>query len=109
MNPGAGNVRTADFKKQLAALPERIQDAACEAFEAFKNDPFEPTLENHGLSDSKKGRHRKGSRAVSVTRRYRAIYVEDDNQRFVPSLPKRVNVWYWIGSHEDYNNFIGSK
>ncbi len=57
----------------------------------------DPVLGNHSLKDTKKGRHRKGSRAVSVTLKYRAIYVVEG----------RTNVWYWIGSHEDYNNFVG--
>lgn len=91
------NVRTRQYKERLSHLPERIQQAAQEAFEAFKRDPFDPTLNNHQLTDTKKGQHRNGSRSVSVTRRYRAIYVEDDGD----------NVWYWIGSHEDYNNFVG--
>jgi hypothetical protein len=38
-----------------------------------------------------------GSRSVAITRRYRAIYVVDGD----------TNVWYWCGSHEDYNNFVG--
>ena len=67
------------------------------AFGQFKKDQDHPSLARHQLKDKKKGRHRRGSFAVSVTRRYRAIYVEDGND----------NVWYWIGSHEDYNNFVG--
>lgn len=35
--------------------------------------------------------------SVSITMQYRAIYVVDGD----------TNVWYWIGSHSDYNNFIG--
>jgi hypothetical protein len=30
---------------------------------------------------------------------YRAIYVVDGD----------INVWYWIGSHADYDRFIGSR
>jgi hypothetical protein len=78
-------------------LPPRIQEAADAAFQTFLENHFHPALENHELHDTKKGRHRKGSRAVSITRRYRAIYVTDGP----------TNVWYWIGSHEDYNNFVG--
>jgi hypothetical protein len=80
-------------------LPARIQQAAREAFRLFLADPHHPQLANHALHDSKKSRHRTGSRAVSITRAYRAIYVVEDD----------TNVWYWIGSHEDYNRFVGSK
>ena len=92
------NVRTADYKDRLAKIPANIQHLAELAFQKFLEDPAHPALENHPLDDTHKGRHRKGSRSVAVTRRYRAIYVVDDD----------TNVWYWIGSHEDYNNFTGS-
>jgi hypothetical protein len=91
------NVRTGGYKKLLAGLPAGVRFLADEAFKLFLANPSDPILKNHPLEDTKKGRHRKGSRAVSVTYRYRAIYVIDGP----------TNVWYWIGSHEDYNNFVG--
>jgi hypothetical protein len=51
------------------------------------------------LDDNDKGRHRKGSISVSITMKYRAIYVVEEN----------VNVWYWIGTHNDFENFTGKK
>lgn len=92
-------MRTNQFKKLFAQLPRHIQELAQGAFDHFRTDPHHPMLHNHPLADSNKGRHRNGSRAVWITRRYRAIYVQDGD----------TNVWYWIGSHEDYNNFIGSR
>jgi hypothetical protein len=83
----------------LDKLGPDVARLADEAFKQFLEDPNHPLLANHGLHDSHKGRHKKGSRAVSVTRRYRALYVIDGD----------TNVWYWIGTHESYNNFIGSK
>ena len=99
MSTGQPNVRTVRFKQQLELLPPHIQQAAEHAYELFLNDPHHPLLANHELHDTRKGRHRTGSRAISVTHRYRAIYVADG----------LTNVWYWIGSHEDYNNFVGRK
>ena len=96
---GNRNVRTKRYKDQLAKLPPRIAELADQAFDVFKKDPEDPRLENHPLGDTHRGRHRAGSRVVTVTRRYRAIYVVDGN----------TNVWYWIGSHEDYNIFTGRK
>lgn len=84
--------------EMLARLPAEIQATAQEAFELFLTDAFHPALHNHPLNDYRKGRHRRGSRSARVTRRYRAIYATDGP----------TNVWYWIGSHEDYNNFVGS-
>lgn len=99
MSTGQPNVRTGTYKAQLARLPPHIQRAAQQAFEAFVANPRHPALNDHPLGDTSRGRHRIGSRSVRVTRSYRAIYVIDGP----------TTVWYWIGSHEDYNNFIGSR
>jgi hypothetical protein len=72
---------------------------AVAAFELFLEDPSHPSLRHHPLGDNKKGQHKSGSFSVSITLRYRAIYTKDGD----------TNVWYWIGSHSDYNAFIGSK
>ncbi len=81
----------------FAQLPDNIKEAAMEAYRLFPQNPNDPSLAHHRLKDTKKGRHKNGSWAVQITRRYRAIYVPVG----------KVNVWYWIGSHEDYNNFVG--
>jgi len=83
----------------LSKIPANIQKIADTAFGKFLENPLEPCLENHPLADCHTGRHRKNSRAVSITARFRAIYVVEGD----------TNVWYWIGSHEDYNNFTGLK
>jgi hypothetical protein len=83
----------------LSAPGENIRNLAELAFQEFLRDPESPALANHPLDDTHRGQHRKGSRAVLVTFRYRAIYVVDGD----------TNVWYWIGSHESYNNFTGKK
>lgn len=83
----------------LALLPPNIQRLADAAFEQFRRDPHHPSLRLHALEDNDRGRHRNGSFSVSVTMKYRAVYVVDGN----------TNVWYWIGTHNDYENFIGKK
>jgi hypothetical protein len=83
----------------LAKLDSRVADLAAAAFAAFQRDPEAPVLHNHALDDCHRGRHQTGSRAVWVSYRYRAIYVVDGD----------TNVWYWIGTHEDYNIFTGRK
>lgn len=95
MNGLTRNVRTTAFKEQLGRLPESIQQLADAAFRMFVEDPSHPSLRHHALKDNKQGRHRAGSFSVSITMRYRAIYVRDGD----------TNVWYWIGSHADYDNF----
>ena len=94
---GRRNRRTSNFKAQFEKLPQSAQKAAHEAFKLFCSSPTHPALQSHPLKDTHKGRHKKGSISVTVTYRYRAIYVVDGD----------TNVWYWIGTHEDYNSFTG--
>ncbi len=92
------NRRTSGFRQQFERLPERIRDLAKGAFRLFRRDQFHPMLHNHKISPSGSGRHRPGTRSVWINREYRALYVVDEG----------VNIWYWIGSHADYNTFIGN-
>lgn len=93
----SSNKRTAQFKTQFEKLPKRIQAIAAEQFKFFLEDDQHPSLSNHQLTDSRQGRHWPNSRAVSITMRYRALYVNENG----------INLWYWIGTHEEYNNYIG--
>ncbi|MGC9577000.1 MAG: hypothetical protein ACPF1Y_18085 [Desulfobacterota bacterium U4-17] len=54
----------------------------------LKNDPYHPSLH------TKKAGH---YWSVRVGLRYRAVAVE---------VPEGL-LWFWIGSHEDYNKLIG--
>ena len=83
----------------FAKLPPRIRAVARAAYRRFLVNPDHAALRRHDLMDSDKGRHRSGTWSVSITMQYRALYVVDEG----------VNVWYWIGSHNDYENFIGKK
>ena len=91
------NVRTKEFKEQYDRLPARIRELADRAFALFRENPNHPSLELHNLHDTARGSHRRNSVAVSITRQYRAIFAQDDGD----------NVWYWIGTHSDYNGFTG--
>ena len=98
--PRRRNRRTRAFKKLFDKLPTSVQAIAEAVFKRFCADPTFPALDNRALKDTAKGQHRCGSFKVSITQRYRAIYVVDE--------PSNTNVWYWIGSHEDYNSFTGN-
>ena len=93
------NRRTAEFRRLYAGLPGQIQEGARKAFRMFLRDLAHPALRRHRLADTGRGRHKTGSWSVSITMQYRAIYVEDGG----------VNVWYWIGNHNDYEDFTGVK
>ncbi len=92
------NVRTRDYHALCDRLPRAIRELAELSFTTFVRNPDHPALRRHQLADTEKGRHRAGSWSVSITMKYRALYAVDGD----------TNVWYWIGSHNDYENFIGS-
>ena len=94
--PASENRRTWAFHEQLAELPERVRQLAVKCFALFLESPQHPSLRLHKLDDTKKSRHREGSYSVSITMAYRAIFIPVDG----------VNVWYWIGTHADYNDFV---
>jgi hypothetical protein len=83
----------------LEALPAAIQAIAEKAFHQFCKDRTHPSLDLKPIHDSGSGRHRAGSFRVKVTARYRAVFVPDGGK----------DVWYFVGSHADYNALIGIK
>jgi hypothetical protein len=93
------NVRTREFREMYERLPAEIRKTCRLAFRAFLRNPDHPALRRHPLGDSDRGRHRGETWSVSVTMKYRALYTVDGD----------TNVWYWVGSHNDYENFIGRK
>ncbi len=99
MNGFARSVRTKEFKEMFDRLPEQIQRLADGAFQRFTENPTDNALRHHALGENKRGRHRARSFSVSITMQYRAIYTRDGE----------TNVWYWIGTHNDYETFTGVK
>jgi hypothetical protein len=93
------NVRTAEYHRLLESLPPYICKNADAAFEMFRRNPNHPALRRHQLDNIRRGRHRLSSWSVSVNLQYRAIYFVDGD----------TNVWYWIGSHSDYDSLTGRK
>jgi len=77
-------------------LPADIQERAKKAFQVFVESPTHPALNLHPLSDTRG--NPSGSRSVSISIHYRAVYFIDD---------EGFNVWYWIGSHSDYDKQFG--
>ena len=93
------NRRARSFRVLFEALPIEIQRAAASASLKFVQDPSHPGLRSHPLSPTRRGQHLPSSISVTVTTNYRAIYIVQNG----------VNVWYWIGSHSDYDTFTGRK
>ena len=97
--PARKNVRTADFKDMESRLPPEIRDLAKLAFSQFVENPAYPSLCLKQLADDGRGRHRRPSWSVRINKKYRAIFTIDGER----------NVWYWIGSHNDYDSLVGRR
>jgi mRNA-degrading endonuclease RelE of RelBE toxin-antitoxin system len=81
---------TPDFRRDFARLPERVQEQAREAYRLFKADPTPP-----GLKIKKLPPHA-DLWSVRITSEYRAIGRWRDD----------VIVWFFIGSHADYDALL---
>ncbi|MEP6603493.1 MAG: hypothetical protein ABJB69_06070 [Spartobacteria bacterium] len=75
------------FWKAFEKLPGFIQNLAREKYALWKQNPFEPSL---GFEE-----RRNGICVVRIGNNYRALGLREDNQV----------VWFWIGTHEEYNRF----
>jgi hypothetical protein len=76
------------FWTAYAALPPAVRELADRNYELLKRDPHHPSLHL-----KKVGRFW----SVRVGLRYRALAVEEKGDL----------VWFWIGSHADYDALIG--
>ena len=78
------------FRKLLERLPEEIRQQARTAYKLFKQDPYHPQLHFKRVHQSQP------IYSVRATYRYRAV----------GRLEGEVIVWFWIGSHDDYDKLI---
>jgi hypothetical protein len=72
-------------------LPPTVQVAARKAYRRFRADPSHPSLQFKKLYDTRY--------SIRVTRGYRAL-----GQREGDTI-----VWFWIGTHADYDRVIKSR
>lgn len=89
--------RNPRFHRAFRKLPTPAQDLARTAYQRFRADPYDPRLDFHDIKGTKAevyavdvGTHNKTA--------YRALGVWDKKQDVI--------VWFWIGSHEAYNNVV---
>ena len=81
---------TASFRKAFAALPHDIQDRAREAFQLFSENPAHPGLQFKQVHSTDPI----FSARISLQYRALARRVDDDW------------IWFWIGSHADYDQLL---
>ena len=82
--------RTQRFQESFARLPPDIQAQAQQVYQLFRDDPGYPGLR------FKKVHQTEPIYSVRVSRGYRAVGVLKDD----------VIVWFWIGSHSDYDRLL---
>lgn len=81
---------TKRFRKAFAKLPKAIQERAQQAYQLWKQNNFSPGLHFKQVNDNPP------VYSVRVGLSYRALGVKQGDSI----------IWFWIGSHEDYNNLL---
>jgi mRNA-degrading endonuclease RelE of RelBE toxin-antitoxin system len=81
---------TAEFRKSFAALPKQVQEQAREAYRQFKENPSYPSL-----------RFKKVHPELPI---YSARI--SNNYRAVGQLDGDTAIWFWVGSHADYDRLL---
>ena len=81
---------TKRFRKLLIELPQEIQKRAKEAYERFERDPYYPGLYFKRVHSSRP------IYAVRISKDYRALGILQDGEI----------IWFWIGSHSDYDKLL---
>jgi len=85
--------RTASFRKAFAALPEPVREQARLAYRRFQENPNHPGLRFKRVHSSDP------VYSVRVGTGYRAVGVREDD----------IMVWFWIGSHADYDGLLSRR
>jgi hypothetical protein len=81
---------TAAFRKAFAALPADIQDRAREAFQIVSENPAHPSLHFKQVHTTRP------IYSARVSLQYRALAIRSGEDW----------LWFWIGSHGDYDNLL---
>jgi hypothetical protein len=76
------------FKKLFALLPLHVQEQAQVSFKLFKNDPYYSSLHFKCINQGKQ------MYSIRIGGGYRAVGRKENT----------TIIWYWIGSHADYDH-----
>jgi len=78
------------FRNCFKGLPKKIQKKAKENYKLWEIEPFNPILRFKQVHPTRP------IWSIAIGYRWRALGLKNDN----------MISWFWIGSHEDYNNII---
>ena len=82
---------TTEFRKLFADLPEQVQQQTRAAYRQFKEDPSHPSLR------FKKVHPDLPIYSARISKNYRAVGQLDGD----------TVIWFWVGSHTDYDKLLG--
>lgn len=86
------SLASADFWDCYAHLPVEVREAADRAYEIWLKDPFHPSLHFKRIAVETREYW-----SVRVGRRWRALGAKEEPEEII---------WFWIGSHADYDRII---
>ena len=81
---------TARFRSAFESLPKEVQQQARDAYQRFRQDPWRPSLRFKPVHPTLP------IYSVRIGKGYRALGQRDDEGV----------VWFWIGSHADYDKLL---
>lgn len=81
---------TEKFRKAYRGLPAEIQQLARDAYRLWKNDPSHPSLHFKKVHDTKP------IYSVRINLNYRTLGLKKDDTM----------IWFWIGSHAEYDRLL---
>ncbi len=84
------SVTTDRFRKAFDRLPLTIKYKAKRSYSLWQTDPYHPSLNFKQVYSGKQ------IYSVRIGLSYRALGLKEEDTL----------IWFWIGSHEDYNNLI---
>ncbi|MEO0771054.1 MAG: hypothetical protein AAFY72_16800 [Cyanobacteria bacterium J06649_4] len=81
---------TAKFRKALSNLPNSVQKQASKAYRQFRRDPNHPSLRFKQVHSDLP------IYSARISKNYRAVGQRDGD----------TVVWFWIGSHAEYDKLL---
>ncbi|MGB3401450.1 MAG: hypothetical protein WBA77_02030 [Microcoleaceae cyanobacterium] len=81
---------TAEFRQAFANLPNPIQEQTRQAYRQFKQNPRHPSLR------FKKVHPQLPIYSTRINKSYRVVGVLQEN----------TVIWFWVGSHTDYEKLL---
>jgi len=84
---------TERFRRAFRELPPEIRQQARKAYALFQQDPYHPSLRFKLVHPTRP------VYSVRITRGYRALGIREEDTL----------IWFWIGSHTDYEKLIAQR